>query len=162
MPGAFKGFVENFLLLSDKELSMSYVDYHDDMSGIVFGDWFENMLTANLPKERKVVVVMDNAKYHCRFIEKASTMNMKKDEMIAFMSKHDIDIPNPIPTKSVLLEKILIIFENIEKQYVIDSLVEKAGYSVLRFASVSLHIESHINGMESIKISRSSLECLYK
>ena len=59
-------------------------------------------------------------------------MNMKKDEMIASMSKHDTEIPNPIPTKSVLLEKILIIFENIEKQYVIDSLVEKAGYSVLR------------------------------
>ena len=102
------------------------------MSGILFEDWFENMLTANLPKERKVVVVMDNAKYHCRFIKKAPTMNIKMDEMIAFMSKHDIEIPNPIPAKSVLLEKILIIFENIEKQYVIDVLVEKAGYSVLR------------------------------
>ena len=48
---------------------------------------------------------MDNVKYHCIFIEKAPTMNMKKDEMIAFMSKHDIKIPNLIPTKSVLLEK---------------------------------------------------------
>ena len=75
---------------------------------------------------------MDNAKYHCRFIEKAPTMNIKKDEMIAFMSKHDIEIPTPIPTKSVLLEKILIIFKNIEKQYVIDSMAEKGGYSVLR------------------------------
>ena len=100
--------------------------------GIVSEDWFENVLTANLPKEKKVVVVVDNAKYHCRFIEKAPIMNMKKDEMIAFMSKHDIEIPNPISTKSVLWEKILIIFENIEKQYVIDSLVEKAGYTVLR------------------------------
>ena len=63
MPGSVKGFVENFLLLCGKELSISYADYHDDMSGIVFEDWFENMLTANLPKERKVVVVMDNAKY---------------------------------------------------------------------------------------------------
>ena len=105
---------------------------------------------------------MDNAKYHCRFIEKAPTMNMKKDEMIAFMSKHDIEIPNPISTKSVLLEKILIIFENIEKQYVIDSLVEKAGYSVLRLPLYHCIFESHRNDMESIKISRSSLECLYK
>ena len=31
---------------------------------------------------------------------------MKKDEMIAFMSKHDIEIPNLIPTNSVLLEKL--------------------------------------------------------
>ena len=95
---------------------MSYADYHDNMSGIVFENWFENTLTANLPKERKVVVVMDSAKYHCRFIEKAPTMNMKKGEMIAVMSKQDIEIPNLISTKSALLEKILIILKNIEKQ----------------------------------------------
>ena len=65
---------------------------------------------------------MDSAKYHCRFIEKAPTMNMEKGEMIAIMSKHDIEIANPIPTKSVLLEKILIILKDIEKQYVIDSM----------------------------------------
>ena len=111
---------------------MSYADYHDDMSGIVFKDWFENTLTSDLLKERKLVVVMDSTKYHCRFIKNAPTMNMKKGEMIAVMSKHDIEIPNPIPTKSVLLEKILIIFKNIEKQYVIDFMTEKARYSVLR------------------------------
>ena len=50
---------------------------------------------------------MENSQYHSRFIEKAPTINMKKGEMIAFVSKHDIQIPNPISTKSVLLEKIL-------------------------------------------------------
>ena len=75
--------------------------------------------------------MMDSAKYHCRFIEKTPTMNMKKGEMIAIMSKHDIEIANPIPTKSVLLEKILIILKDIEKQYVIDRMTEKALYSVL-------------------------------
>ena len=73
-----------------------------------------------------------NAKYLCRLIEKAPVMNMKKDEMIAFMSKHNIEIPNPVPTKSVLLEKILIILKTIEKKYVIDSMANTAGYSVLR------------------------------
>ena len=78
------------------------------------------------------MVVTDSAKYHCRLIEKALTMNMKKGEMIAVISKPDIEIPNPIPTKSVLLEKFLIIFKNIGKQYVIDCMTEKARYSVLR------------------------------
>ena len=50
---------------------------------------------------------MENAKYHSRFIEKAPTTNVKKNEIIAFMSKHDIQILHPIPTKSVLLEKII-------------------------------------------------------
>ena len=52
--------------------------------------------------------------------------------MIAFMSKHDSEILNRIPTKLVLLEKIFIILKNIEKQYVIDSMAEKAGSFVLR------------------------------
>ena len=47
------------------------------MNEIAFEDWFENTLTANLPKERKVVVVMDSAKYHCRLIEKVPTMNFR-------------------------------------------------------------------------------------
>ena len=105
---------------------MSYADYHDGISEIVFEDWFENTLTSNLLKESKLLVVMDSAKYHCRFIEKAPTMNMKKGEMIAVMPKPDIEIPNPIPTKSVLLEEILVILKNIEKQYIIDCMTEKA------------------------------------
>ena len=95
---------------------MSYADYYDDISEIVFEDWFENTLTAILPKERKVVVVMNSTKYHCRFVEKTPWTK------IAVVSKHDIEIPNQILTKSVLLEKILIILKDIEKQYVIDSM----------------------------------------
>ena len=33
--------------------------------------------------------------------------SMKKDEMIALMSEHDIEIPNTILAKSVLLEKVI-------------------------------------------------------
>ena len=42
---------------------MSFADYHDDISGIAFEDQIENTLTANLPKQRKVMIVMENAKY---------------------------------------------------------------------------------------------------
>ena len=38
---------------------------------------------------------------------------MKKDEMIAFMSKHNIEILNMIPTKPVFLVKIIL--KNIKK-----------------------------------------------
>ena len=110
---------------------------------IVFEDKLENTLTANLAKERKVMVVMENENYNSRFIEKAPTMNMKKDEMISFMLKHDIQIPNPIPTKSVLLETIL-------KKI----LIEK-HYSVLRLS----HYRCILNPIE---MTCASLECLCK
>ena len=66
MLGAVKALQKTPLLLCGKELTMPYAD------------WFENTLAVNLPKERKVVVVMDSAKCHCRFIAKVPTMKMKK------------------------------------------------------------------------------------
>ena len=60
---------------------------------------------------------------------------MKKDEMIAFMSKHNIEILNMIPTKSVLLEKIIL--KNIKKYYAIDFISKKVDYSVLRLSPYS-------------------------
>ena len=65
-------------------------------------------------------------------------MNMKKDEMIAFMLKHSSETPNPIPAKPVLLEKIRK--KKLKEQYVIDSMAEKVSCSVLR---LSLRIESY-------------------
>ena len=77
------------------------------------------------------------------------TSYMKKDEMIAFMSKHNIEILNMIPTKSVLLEKIMY------KQYAIDSMSGKVGCSVLRFSPYRFILNP-------IEMACASLECLYK
>ena len=48
------------------------------MNGDVFEDWLENTLLKNLPQGRKVLIVMDNAKYHSEVSEKTLTVNMKK------------------------------------------------------------------------------------
>ena len=63
---------------------------------------------------------------------------MKKDERIAFMLKHNTEIPKPFPAKPVLLEKIRE--KKLKEQYVIDSMGEQVSYSVLR---LSLRIESY-------------------
>ena len=74
------------------------------MNGAVFETWFRNNLLPNLPKGRKLAIVFDNAKYHSRLVERSPTMNTRKDQMIAFMKKHDITIP--VPVKAVLLERL--------------------------------------------------------
>ena len=66
--------------------------------------------------------------------------------MITFISKHNIQIPNPFPAKSVSLD---------EKQYVINSVVEKAAYSVLQLSPYRCILNP-------IEMARASLECLYK
>ena len=100
------------------------------MNGEVFESWFQEKLLPNLPKDEKVCIVLDNAKYHCRLSEKTPSMSMRKNEMINFMNKHCIRIPEPVPTKPVLLK--LIKDANIQKKYIIDSMAESAGHTVLR------------------------------
>ena len=68
---------------------------------------------------------MDNTKYHSRLVEENATMAMRKDEMIGVMKKHDIDIPTPLQTKPVLLEKICE--KNVKSEYVIDKWPIKLG-----------------------------------
>ena len=66
------------------------------MNAEVFERWFANRFTPDLPKDRKVVVVLDNAKYHSRLVEKISNL-----------IKHRIEIPLPLPVKSLLLQNFV-------------------------------------------------------
>ena len=66
---------------------------------------------------------------------------MKKDEIIDFMSKDDIEILNSIPTKSVFSKKLSKNF--FENQYIIDSMTEKACCPVLGLPPY-LYILKHI------------------
>lgn len=67
--------------------------------------------------------------------------------MIAFMSKHYIEILNPIPTKPELLEKTCKKKKLKKKTVVIDPMADK---SYLFFSTVVLnnYIESYRNDME--------------
>ena len=66
------------------------------MNAEVFKRWFANRFTPDLPKDRKVVVVIDNAKYHSRLVEK-----------ISYLIKHRIEIPLPLPVKPLLLQNFV-------------------------------------------------------
>ena len=66
------------------------------MNAEVFERWFADRFTPDLPKERKDVIVMDNAKYHSRLIEK-----------ISYLIKHRIEIPLPLPVKLFLLQNFV-------------------------------------------------------
>ena len=69
--GSTEVFVPNSLLLCGKKLSKSYADYHGNMNGDVFEDWFKNTLLKNLPQDRKALLVMDSTKYQTvHFLER--------------------------------------------------------------------------------------------
>lgn len=72
---------------------------------------------------------MDNAKYHRRLVEKFSTMDMRKDDVISYMTKYRT-VLKTTPVKPVFSQKIRV--ANSPKKYVFDEMDQDAGYSVIR------------------------------
>ena len=61
---------------------------------------------ANLPTDRNVIIVIDNAKYYNQLFEgKIHSMKFKEGDMLTFMSKRNITVPLPVPTKPVWIQK---------------------------------------------------------
>ena len=83
-----------------------------------------------IPENEKCVIVLDNASYHSRKRFRIPTMSTKKDEMLKFMEDHNIEIPYPVPFKSVLLMKIKE--ANIRTKFVVDELAAERGLEILR------------------------------
>ena len=127
--GSAEGFVANALLLCGKDISKCYVDYHQNMNGEIFKSWFGDKLIPNLLKNRKTLIALDNAKYHCRLIEKTPSMKIRKNGMIEFIKKHNI-IPGPIQTKPVLLS--LIREATVPTPYIVANIAKTSGCSVLQ------------------------------
>ena len=127
--GTSNGFISGSLLLCGKRLSDAFSDYHQDMNPNAFEtDWFLEKLIPNLPE--KSVVILDNASYYCRQVDKIPNMNKRKAEMLDFMKHNSITVPEPLPTKPVLLK--LIKMANIQKIFAIDSIALENGHLVLR------------------------------
>ena len=78
----------------------------------------------------KSVVILDNASYHYREVDKIPNMNTRKAEMLDFMKRNSITVPEPLPTKQVLLERIRMV--NIQKKFAIDSIAFENGHLILR------------------------------
>ena len=57
-------------------------------------------------------------------------MNTRKAEMLDFMKRNSITVPEPLPTKPVLLERIKM--ANIQMEFAIDSTAFENGHLVLR------------------------------
>lgn len=81
-----KGFVEDGLLVFK---SKSGKDYHEEMDGDRFLEWFKNIL----PKlEPGSVVVMDNAPYHSVKLEKIPTTAWNKLKIMDWLQSRRISL----------------------------------------------------------------------
>ncbi|KAL4101079.1 hypothetical protein QTP88_021099 [Uroleucon formosanum] len=123
--GSHKGFLEGGLLcfLSKKNSG----DYHDEINGDHFHEWFQSIIPCLEPNS---IIVMDNAPYHSVRTEKIPTSSSKKDEILLWLKSKGVVIDRPM-FKPQLLSKVREI-KSKYTSYVVDNLAKDAGHTVLR------------------------------
>ena len=122
--GSESGFVNGGLLEFE---SKSTKDYHEEMTADVFEEYFEQMIEL-IPENS--VIVLDNASYHSRLLEKLPTTSWKKTDIINWLSKKNIPFEDGMLKKELLK----IVQENKSRftKSVIDEMAKKHCIILLR------------------------------
>lgn len=123
--GSSDGFVIGGLLCFESKKNTA--DYHDEMNGDTFFDWFTNILP--LLREN-AVIVMDNASYHSVKKHTFPVRSWKKQDIINWLTDKGEVIDRPM-VKEQLLERVQILKPQYN-EYVIDELAKSANKTVLR------------------------------
>ena len=124
--GGSDGFIPNAELnfLCKKNTA----DVHHEMDADTYEKWFVEQLLPNIPQNS--VIVLDNASYHTRKIEKIPTTSWRKHQIIDWM------IDKQIPYEDYMLKKDLLeCVSRVKPQFdknVIDVIAEENGHTVLR------------------------------
>lgn len=124
--GGEDGFVLGALLFF-RSRNGNKGDYHDSMNHTCFRSWFQTQLLPNIPPQS--LIVLDNASYHSKILNKAPTSSSKKCDIINWLTEHNIP-HDPSHTKCDLHDivkqhKHMQVFE-------IDKIARDAGHEVLR------------------------------
>lgn len=124
--GSRKGFIPGALLMYQSTDKTG--DYHNAMNNENYEKWLRNQLIPNLAPHS--VLVVDNAAYHNKYVEKPPNSNTRKQDMIDWLSKHNVPI-DPSLTKLEIYE-IICKYKQDFVEYSIDKLMNEYGHSVLR------------------------------
>ena len=98
-------------------------DYHDKMNGEHFTEWLKEQLLPRL--EEPSVIILDNASYHNKQKDKPPTSSDRKDDIKAWLDKHNI----PYSDTDILLNKVKE--HRPAPLYLTDEATNEQGHSIL-------------------------------
>jgi len=122
--GSASGFVQEAMMIKDSKTSDD--DYHKEMDGFGFLNWFQKSLLPNIPDN--CIIVMDNASYHSMTTIPKS--NWKVQQMRDWLTSNNISFPGGF-TKSEIWSLIKTQKSNYD-HYIIDRVAKNAGHEILR------------------------------
>ena len=132
--GSDKGFVNDALLSIWTDGKSN--DYHDSMNARLFEEWFTKMLK-NISSNS--VVVMNNASYHSRQMNKTPASSSTKGDIKTWLQQNDIDYDEEM-LKVELLD--LVRSSSHKKTYFVDELAKEHGHQVLRLSPYQCDLNS--------------------
>ena len=103
-------------------------DYHSEMNADTFKKWFVHDFLPYLPAQS--VIVMDNASYHSKLLDKAPTSCSKKADIISWLNNKNIPHTSS-QTRPELLDLVRLHKGNV-KNYELDSIAREKGHKVVR------------------------------
>lgn len=124
--GGEDGFVPNTYIRWKSTHSTG--DYHNEMNFENYQKWIKEKLLPNL--QPKSVVIIDNAPYHNKQVNKCPTSASTKAVMQAWLRQHDIPY-----AEGALKPELYGLIQTVKpkfKSYVIDQLFTDYGHNVLR------------------------------
>ncbi|XP_050516400.1 uncharacterized protein LOC126891263 [Diabrotica virgifera virgifera] len=108
------------------------------MDADIFESWLEKDLLPRL--QEPLMIVLDNANYHSRQINKWATQSWKKDELVEWLRSKGILFPLN-SCKTTLLD-IIKALPKPPRHYTVDQLINKAGHEVLRLPPCHCHFNA--------------------
>lgn len=122
--GSDTGFVDGGLFVFESKTTR---EYHEEMTGEVFLEWFISVLPKLNPNS---IIVMDNASYHSVKAERVPVMAWRKDAIIGWLRGHNVEFHDDM-IKRELIDVVDSVRTHYDR-YKVDETAEKAGFSVVR------------------------------
>lgn len=133
--GSTSGFVPNCsLVFSSKKTN----DYHEEMNHQTFQKWFSESLMPNLTKPS--IIIMDNAKYHSKILDRAPTTASRKEEISEWLRQHGI--PFEVDMKKPELLELVSLNKPPFPTYDVDEMAKKEGHKIVRLPPYHCHFNS--------------------
>lgn len=103
-------------------------DAHDEICAENFEEWFLNQLLPNLPP--RTIIVLDNASYHSRKLERIPATNWKKNDILQWLIGKGVHTAEGMLKLDLLHMVAQVKYKY--NDYYIDNEAEKKGHYILR------------------------------